>query len=331
MKILVTGATGFIGRHIIASLLGRRDCELYIIARDEKKAGEIFNGNVTIYKGDITLPKSLCDVFKDKDIIIHSAALMSNYEYEGKDRYYEVNVKGLSNILACCEPHRLKRFLHISSAGVYGRTEPIPVREDSFYGSGLSVYEWSKKEAESVLLEYCRKYSVPFTILRLSQMYGPGMHYGWPDTIRAIAKGKMLIPGKGNARIHLLHIRDCINAVNLALNNDIAINKIYNIAGPEILKLNEVFKIISCILGVDPPRSIPYFIPYSASLILSLLPNFMKTGNIRLLTPHRVSFFRSDHIYDISSVKRDLGYEPCVKVKEGFSEMISWCRKEGLV
>ncbi len=330
-RILITGASGFVGRKIAACLAQDEHIDLYALQRNPDKEGFSFAKGVHLYIGDIRRPETVKDALSGKDIIIHCAALMSNFDMEPKKRFYEVNAFGTENLLKYSDPKSLRQFIHISTAGVYGETGSGPAREDTPYGSALSDYEWSKKESELIVLKYAKERNIPFTILRLSQVYGTGMRYGWPQTMKSIKRGTMLIPGPARAKIHLLNIDDFLRALRLVIDNHRAMNKIYNIAGPEILSLGEVFDTISDVLRVKRPARIPYLAVYLASLFLNLIPCSLKTESLRLLTPHRVAFFASDHLYDISRIKSELGYVPSVKVKEGFSDMAAWCGQEGLI
>lgn len=331
-SILITGASGFVGRKIAESLArSKRDITLYALLRDPDKGKGMADCGIHIYKGDILNTETLKEPLSGKDMVIHCAALMSNFDMESKKRFYDVNVRGTQNLLAVCDPKRPRRFIHISTAGVYGPTGKKTVGEDAPYGKKLSTYEWSKVEAEKALLEHAKNRGLEFIILRLSQMYGPGMVYGWPETINAIRTGSMAIPGRGKAKIHLLNIYDLIEAVKLAVAVKEGVNEIYNIAGPEISELAEVFDIIARVLGTKSPKRVPYLPVYLLSLLLSLVPYRIKGKKLRLLTPHRVRFFVTDHAYDISKARDLLGYRPSVSLNEGFSRMIGWYKNKGLL
>lgn len=325
IKVLITGASGFIGGKIVDSLARDEDISLHVLLRNPDAQGPFLEKGVQVHMGDITRPDTIRDALGQKDIIIHCAALMSNYDMERKEKFYEVNVLGTENLLKMADRKSLRQFIHISSVGVYGATGNRPVTENAPYGRILSAYEWSKKESELIVLKCAKEADIPFTILRLSQVYGTPMRYGWPETIRSIKRGAMLIPGHASAKIHLLNIGDFVNALRLVLDNGRAMNSTYNVAGPQILGLGEVFDTISDILHVKRPARVPYMPVYLASLFLNLVPNLLKTRSLRLLTPHRVRFFAEDHVYDTSRLRGDLGYLPRVKVRDGFEEMIAWC------
>ena len=330
-KIFLTGATGFVGSHLLGGLIKEDGVDLYVLSRDPERLGWLKNKGVTVIKGDITEPDSMRGYLVGAEVVIHCAALMSNFDKEPASRFHEVNVIGTRNLLESCDRNTLRQFIHVSTAGVYGGTSAEPCDERKPYGKCLSIYERSKKEAEEVVFTCATARGIPFTVLRPSQMYGSGMRYGWPETIKSIRSGNMVVPGKGRAAIHLLNIKDLVSAVGLVLNNRVTINKIYNVAGPEVCSLKEIFTLIADIMNVRRPINIPYLPVYMASLLMNAVPCSMKSGKMRLLTPHRISFFAEDHAYDISRAKDEFHYNPRVSLRDGFREMITWCEQEGLM
>ncbi len=330
-RVLITGATGFVGGKVVEALSRDGDTELHVLARDEGRARAVLPDNVIVHTGDITCIGTLKRPLAGKEAVIHCAALMSNFDSESRETFHRVNVAGTENLLRSCDRGSLKQFIHISTVGVYGPTGATQADESASYGKTLSDYEWSKMMAEKALFRTARESSLPFTVLRLSQMYGEGMRYGWPETMRSIKAGSLMLPGNGRAKIHLLHIDDLVNAVKLALFNEAALGKVYNIGGPETFEIRKVFDVISKILLVEPVRGMPYLPVYAASILLGALPGRLKSGKMKFFTPHRVSFFAEDHAYDISRASRELKYVPSVNIGEGFGRMAEWCRREGLL
>lgn len=328
-EILITGAAGFVGGRVAAGLARNKNISLHVLLRDPDARGLFSDKDIRVHIGDITEPDTIKEALSGKNIIVHCAALMSNFDMEPKEKFYEVNALGSANLLKMADRKSLTQFIHISSVGVYGATGRSPVTEDAPYGRRLSAYEWSKKESELIVLRYAKEENVPFTILRLSQLYGAAMRYGWPETIKSIRRGTMLVPGDACAKIHLLNIDDFLYALGLVLDNEKAINKIYNVAGPEIYPIGEMFDTIADMLRVKRASRVPYLPVYLASLLLSLIPHSARGGKLRLLTPHRVRFFSENHMYDTSRIRDELGYCPGIKVKDGLREMIDRCELEG--
>jgi dTDP-4-dehydrorhamnose 3,5-epimerase len=329
-RVLITGASGFVGGAILESLAEEGGFELSALARDAGKAKEIERLGARVYIGDVTKPVTLAEAIADKDAVIHCAAIMSGYGSAPRRRFYETNVLGTDNLLKACSGGRLKQFIHISTVGVYGKGRGEPLGEKAPYGNELSDYEWSKKEAELVVLRRARERHIPSTILRPSQLYGAGMYYGWPETIKAIKEGVFLIP-RGSGTIHLLDIKDLVKAVSLALFNETAMDKTYNIAGPQIYPVGAVFDLIADIIGVKRPGRVPYMPLYMTAVLLGFIPRLFRKGRVALFTPHRLKFFIANHVYDISRARSELNYSPRVTMEEALKAMISWCEEKGLI
>jgi len=330
-NILITGASGFVGSSIVKALARKEEIDLSCLCRSEASFGALSEGApVRRFIGDVTKPETLADAVGNADIIIHCAALMSNFDEASRNDFFDVNVRGTENMLGKVNPRKIRRFIHISTAGVYGPVQGEAAKENHLYGSRLSSYEWSKREAEKVLFRCASERKIPFTVLRPSQMYGEGMYYGWPHTIKMIRENRMIIPGKGKARIHLLHIRDLVRAVELVLSTDDSLNNVYNIAGPEIVTLGDVFDLISEMVGSRKPARMPFFPVYMGSRILSFVPRRLKTAQLSLLTPHRVRFFTEDHYYNTRKAERELSFRPNVCLRDGFAAMIGWCEQTGV-
>jgi len=280
-------------------------------------------GKVELVYGDLCDLNSLLLCLDDIDVVIHCAALMSDKDHLPPEDFYQHNVIGTENVLKACLGKDIKRFIHVSTVGVYGATGLEPVAEDEGYGKDLSVYEGSKVEAEGVVLRYSSHYKLPVTIVRLGLLYGPDMSYGWPDVLRRMENGKMRIVGRGDAMLQLTYIDDAIRGMLMTLGNPRARGEVYNICGREVRSVKEIFAKMTDLLGVSRPRSVPYEMVYSAALLLRCVPRLLKPQSLSLLSTHRVRFFKDHRVYDISKAKEHLGYIPEIDVNEGMRMMVS--------
>jgi nucleoside-diphosphate-sugar epimerase len=255
--------------------------------------------------------------------VIHSAALMADADWAPKEEFYRVNVEGTQRLLAVASAAGVENLVYLSTVGVLGNPSRIPADESVPYGHDLSVYEWSKREAEQVVLQWIRAEQLRGTVLRLAQMYGPGMRYGWPQTIEALRNGSMWIPGRGDALLHLTHIDDVVQAIGLVLSQpNRAAGEIFNVAGPEAVPIREIFYDLADILDVPRPTHLPYFLVYGAAQLLSVVPYGFKPARLKLLDAHRVMFFNKDHAYDTGKAKSCLGFAPKISITEGFRNWI---------
>lgn len=327
-KILLTGATGFVGKHLTNALL-KDGYKIKALIRENSNTEDLDKKSLSLVCGDIKDKTSLCEATKDTDIVIHAAALMANYEHLAKEEFYQVNVTGTQNLLNASMKNDIKHFIHISTVGVLGSTGGNIGSEKSSYGSHLSKYEWSKQKAEKIVLNFGSSNNFPITILRPTQLYGPGMKHGWLDISRLILKGKFKVIGKGDSRLHLTYIDDFVHAILLIIGKEKAFGKTYIVGGDDIRTLREIYKIIADTLKVKEPSALPYPMVYLAASFLDLIPENLKPENLRLLTRHRVRFYNEDHVFDTSKIRKDFDYRPNTDLSTGFKNTCDWFRQKG--
>jgi len=253
---------------------------------------------------------------------------MANKDYLPREEFRKTNVIGTKRLIESLEECEVKQFIQISTVGVYGSTGLEPVNEESGYGEKLSDYEWSKMEAEKKALECCQKLGIPLTILRLGLVYGENMAYGWPQMIDNVVKGRMRIIGKGNNRIQLSYIRDIVEGITRVIGNKRSCGVTLNLCGAQIYRIENIFYTIADILKVSRPPKVPFFPVYLLSGILKLIPESFKPKSIKLLTPHRVRFFKDNRVYNIKKAKEIMNFYPKYDLEEGMANTIKAHKEE---
>jgi len=205
MKILVTGAAGFIGFHCVKALLGKENT---IVGLDnindyydiELKYGRLIECGIEkgtvlsdvktqshkypdyfFQKTDLTNYSILNELFSQEkfDYVIHLAAQPGvRYSLENPHVYIQSNIVGFMNILECCRYHNIKHLVYASSSSIYGMNERIPFNEDDQVDHPVSIYAATKKSNELMAHTYSHLYKLPTTGLRFFTVYGP---WGRPD------------------------------------------------------------------------------------------------------------------------------------------------------
>ncbi len=322
MNILITGATGYIGRNLINHLLKKMpNSDIVALVRGGKK-NPWDDNQVQLIQGDLTSLSQ--DAFHGRhyDVVIHLAALMSNYDYLPASEFQEVNVEGSRKLINALRECRVGQFIHISTVGVYGPTGLTPVCEAGASGENLSVYESSKLESEAISTKSCQKQGIPLTILRLGLMYGEGMNYGWPSVVESIKKGKMRIIGNGQSLIQLSYIQDVVEGVTLAVGNNNSYGLTFNLCGDDVCSISDVFDLIAKLLEVPLPKRVPYIPFYLLSHVLTQIPNYLKPNKLKLITPHRIRFFRENHVYSTDRAKKILEFSARYDTRAGMLNLI---------
>lgn len=320
-KVFITGANGFLGSHLCFYLAGR-GYNVTAAVRSDAQNSNLNHQNIRIittrYQDDLD------DIIEDADYIAHAAALLSsNFKSKRKD-FYKTNVILTEELLKkATKSKKLKRFVFISSVGIYGFTGKKCVSEDRAAGNNLTDYEWSKYEAEKKCQEF-HKQGVPIIILRLSQLYGPGMKYGWPRIFKEISNKKFFLIGRAKGSIQPLYIDDAVRGIEAAMISKVNIGEIFNMAGREIIILHDLFNQIAELLNVNKLKNIPYWPVYLLAYFLKFVPASLKSEKLNLLTIHNISFFREFRCYDIMKATKQLNFNPFVDIKEGLKNTLKW-------
>jgi len=229
-RILITGATGFVGRHLVPELLSR-DLKLVCLV----KTGEIFDSlthlDVDIVFGDICEKNSLSKVFENVSAVIHLAAAVGN---PNKSINFAVNVKGTQNIIDLCKEAGVKRLITYSSV--------------SAKRSKLSAYAQSKKEMERIILNS----GLDATVLRTEMIYGMDSR-GLKKLIQQIKLLPLVIPivGRGDIVRQPVFVNDVVKLTADILDNPITFGELFDVAGKERLPLIELIGMIAAEIGIN--------------------------------------------------------------------------------
>jgi nucleoside-diphosphate-sugar epimerase len=271
-----------------------------------------------VVPGDLTRPETLCAAVRGIDLVIHSAALMSEQEHRPWSEFVAHNVAGTRDLLSACRAAGEPFFIHVSTALVTGPSGESPSDEDALISPGVSRYARSKALAEGEVAAS----GLPHVILRLPPLYGPGMLYGWPQVMRMIQAGTFRIIGPANGLMHLTHVDDIIAGILAASRRGRALPRhVYLLAGPMPMPIGEAFDLLALSLGRPRPGRIPYPIALAAAYALSPIPTALKPGILRMLLPHRVRYFSENYVYNTARAVLDLGFEPSIAPEVGLAAM----------
>ena len=320
--VLVTGATGFVGKQLALSLVGSGHI-VHAMYRSEAKIGELEHPNIRLFKGTLTDLASIDSAMKGCDQVYHLAAFAAVWTRKPEE-IYEQNVQGTANILESALKHGVKRVVHTSTAGVFGPSGEKPNSEDNPIAETHFVhYDRSKAKAEQTINTYVRD-GMDVLIVNPTRIYGPGKlgdSNGVTRMIRDYIKGKWhIIPGNGQSVGNYVYIDDVVDGHILAMEKG-RTGERYLLGGSD-LSFNEFFNILKEVTGSHYFLiKIPLFIGISIAAIMLTIAKL--TGRMPLITPGLLK--RYSHNWAVSSEKArsELGYDP-VDFREGLRRTVEW-------
>ncbi len=325
MKILVTGATGFIGSHLVKELC-EHGYQCRCLVRDFQMARKLFKdyNDIEYVVGDVTESRTLKNIGERADVVIHLAALLGDFSNRSVD-IWNVNVNGTKNLLQ--HVNCIKQFIFCSTPGVHGFGHRN-AHEDLPYNS-RGIYERSKVEAEKVVMQWCAQKRIKWSILRPDFVYGPGDLRRLP-LYKRIAAGKMYIIGDGKVYISPTYIADVIQGFLKSIDNENAFNGVFNISG-ESLTVESYLNTIARMFNTSLPEiSIPLFVSYSAATLCEFV-----FGSILKkeppITKNKVRFLTQDHTTDNQKARDLLDFIPKYSFEQGMRKTIDWYNKEKLI
>ena len=323
MRVLVTGATGFLGGHLIEDMA--KGPHVPVCAHrqgsDTKKI-DALGLEKTVF--DLTDRDSMLRALKGVDAVVHLAAY---YTFTGKKEMYDkVNVQGTSDLLEACKEAGVRRFLYCSSTEAMGPIASPPGNEDSPLNP---QYEYGRSKARAEDLVKASR--LDWTILRPSGIYGPSnvddVAYYFITSFKGFAS-KFII-GSGNNYIQFVHVKDVVQAFVKALDRPASIRGTYIISQARPYTYEEVYRVLANIFQQKEPRwrvSRPLaklmMLPIEGFTALIGRENF-------LYRRETVESVTSDRAFLIDRARRDLGYEPKYDLPEGMAETVAWYRENG--
>ena len=325
MRILVTGATGFIGANLVERLL-LREHEIFCLVRETSTLKRLKKMNIAIVHGDLADKNSLkCLPDMNIDAVFHLAGLMGAWGIP-ESEYWKINVNGTKNILDIFTQTGVKKFVYSSTAGVLGPLKKPPA-DENFPFNPSNIYEQTKAESEKIVLSYYYETGFPVTVVRPEFVYGPkDMHT--LGLFKAVKKGLFPIIGQGSSTLHPTYIDDLIQGFELCLGQQRAIGKTYIIAGERYVTVKELVQKIATSLQTNMHSiKIPIWLANVAAFTMESSARIFKYQPP--LTRSRVKFFTENRGCDISKAKKELGYRPLVSLDEGLRRTVEWYKENG--
>lgn len=333
MKILVTGAAGFIGAFLCKRLLETTDDEIvcldnlndyYNVSLKEARLKMLKPyKKFTFIKGDISDKQFLNKLFDEYkfDIVVNLAAQAGvRYSIVHPDVYINSNIIGFYNILEACRYHPVKHLVYASSSSVYGGNTKVPFSTDDKVDNPVSLYAATKKSNELLAHAYSKLYNIPTTGLRFFTVYGP---MGRPDMAyfsftNKLIKGETIeIFNYGNCKRDFTYIDDIVEGVIRVMNK-----------APEKKNRDDglpipPYKIYN--IGNNNPENLLDFVQVLSEelVIAGVLPKDFDFESHKKLVPMQKGDVPITYA-DTSDLEKDFGYKPSTSLREGLRNFAKW-------
>jgi len=322
MDVLITGGTGFLGRHIARMLLvaGHR---VSLLGRSFTAAQDLLAIGARPVPVDLRHRDEVIAACVGIDAVCHAGALSA--PWGARRDFFAINVDGTAAVIAGCRRHHVQRLVYISSPSVtfHGRDINHQTEAVRYPRRFASVYSLTKKIGEDLVRAAT---DVSTVILRPKAIFGPGDQSLLPRLIAAGRAGRLPRIGNGRNLVDITYVENVAHAVCLALNAEQVTGKTYTITNDEHPLLWEIITDVLNALNIPAPT---HTLPLPTALALAAVMEGCAavTGKEPLLTRYSVSILARTQTYDISAAKRDLQYTPLVSIADGIDRTIKAIQK----
>lgn len=327
MKILVTGANGFLGSWVTRALVNEGH-HVYALVRPKSDLSELSGVQCKYVHGDVTDVHSLLEAFKGADTVFHLAGVIA-YKKSQRHLMDKVNVEGTANVVSVCREHKVRRLVYLSSVVAIGAgyTPQDILNEDSAYNiSDLNLgYFETKHEAEKIVKKACDKGEINAVMLNPSTIYGAGdAKKGSRKMQLKVAQGKLKFYTSGG--VNVVAVEDVVQGILSAWKNGRSGER-YILSGENIL-IKDLFAMIAAEAGVKPP---PYQMPDSVLHTVGAIGDAMeKLGLKGPLSRENAYTATMYHWFDSSKAQKELGFKPR-PAREAIHNSVQWMKDQGLL
>jgi predicted dehydrogenase/nucleoside-diphosphate-sugar epimerase len=321
-KVLVTGATGLIGRHLVQRLL-QTGIRLRILVRRQPPAEFMNDGNIEVFLGDLGDPTAVDRAVAGTEIVYHVGATMKG----GADDHERGTVCGTQNIVESVLRHHVYRLVYISSlsclhAAASGRdaivTEDWPVEPSP---TKRGAYTQAKTEAEKIVRDAVRHRHLRAVLLRPGRVFGPGMTLLTPEVARRMGNFFVIL-GDGTREPPLVYVEDVVNAIVLAAENSKFDGSVFHIVDQTHVTQNQlvrdyIFKNAKNAKVIHLPVAILYSLAFALEVLSRVLKRSVP------LSIYRVKSALARMQFDCSRAEKEIGWQPRVGTASGLQETMA--------
>ena len=327
MKVLVTGATGFLGGGV-ARRYAEAGHEVLGTGRNAEAGAQLESDGITFAAVPLRDRDAVVAACAGRDLVIHCAALSSPW---GTAKAFETaNVLGTENVIAGCQQHAVPRLVYISTPSLYmSGKDRFAVRETDPLPKPINEYARTKGIADERIDEASRR-GLSIVSLRPRAIFGPGDTVIFPRIARALREGRLPVIGRGDSIVDMTYIDNAVDAVLAAgaAPESAAGNK-YNITNGEPVRLWDVIATLAKAMDVPlPTKRLPFAVAWALAGASEASYRIFARDGEPVLTRYGVAVLSCSLTMDISAAVRDLGYIPQVTMDEGLQNFLDWWKTQ---
>ena len=324
--VLITGATGFLGRHVVRALLARGEAVRALSHGITPEPQDPLFQRAEIVRGvDVRDAAAIDRAVAGCECVIH---LVSNFRRAGSDRAdaHAINVGGTENVLRACLRHGVRHLLHCSTIGVHGDVREIPATETTPFNPG-DTYQRTKVIAEERVEEVRRREGLPVTILRPISLFGPEDRR-MLKLFRMVRSGWFLRVGSGEVFFQPAYVDDVVRGFLTCLRNPRAVGDTFILGSETSVTLNELVSTIADLIGVRV-RTITVPMGPMVALARAVELACAPFGVEPPLHRRRLSFYRNNRVFSLAKARDVLGFTAEVPLREALARTLAWYRSAG--
>ena len=322
MKALVTGATGFVGSHLVDKLI-EKNYEVYCLKRKTSSTKWLDGKNVKYVEGDLFSNEALESCIKDMDYVFHVAGVVKAKNKEG---FYHGNSDSTKNLLEIAYKVNpgLKKFIFVSSLAACGPAKTDKPVDESTVPDPITTYGLSKLKAEEEVFKYRDKF--PISIVRPPAVFGPR------DTeiliyFKTFSKGLNSVIGFDAKYLSLVYVEDLADGIILAAENNIADGQKYFVCFDKAYNWDEIGSLTSKLLGKKALKiRLPHSVLYSVGYLAELFSTFSsKPATLNIEKCKDITQLR--WVCSNEKAKQELGFKAKYSLEESFKKTIDWYKE----
>jgi len=327
LKVLVTGATGFLGRAIVSKLM-LADANISVFVLPTDSVPDTWSEPVTVIYGDIRDDDAVKQAVTGMDLVIHLAALVG--DWASREAHRDVTVGGTRNLLVAAQQRNVRVIL-ASSVVVYGHHIRNGLcSEETGHGKPMGPYSWAKQEQEN-WFHFYQKRGLTGCIIRPANIYGPGSGPWLRDVLTQIRRGVPVLVDGGRFNAGLTYVENVADLFLLAADAQHANGQTYNVVDDEDVTWHHYFSDLAGLIGMPQVRSIPRALARPAARVMDSVWRWAGSEQRPPITQEAFNLVAFPNYYCNEKAKRELGWWPKVKYEQGFSVIAHHLRQLGLV